>query len=224
MVYRWAKIDDAEIRALCRDHQRTGCIESRNRVVESFLPLARLIARKYTADAHKREDYTHEAVFALMDCVRNYDTSHKVPFGGYASRCINLVLCTVRYRDTMVAAPYWARSESPKLTPERRAYLADAKRCREPVVPLESSFESWHPVDHADPARAAEIGDEISMVKSALSSIASEGREIVARRYGLDGREPMTAVEIAGADRIDRGRVRRVLAESLATLAQRVAS
>jgi len=71
-----------------REYQETKSEELRNEIVEKNLPLAELLARKYTGRGVDYEDLLQVASYALVLAVERFDPEKGVQFASYATPTI----------------------------------------------------------------------------------------------------------------------------------------
>ena len=71
-----------------REYQKTKSPEKRNEIVEQNLPLAELLARKYTGRGVEYEDLLQVASYALVLAVERFDPDKGVQFASFATPTI----------------------------------------------------------------------------------------------------------------------------------------
>lgn len=113
-------------------------------------------------------------------------------------------------------------------TSKRRmvAQALDARRlCGEGTDDDGQAWSSDETADHREtPDAALEVAEERRELYARLGCLDSRERAIIAMRYGLGGREPMTLKEIGNRMGVTREWVRRIEARSLAKLGEGSAS
>jgi RNA polymerase sigma-B factor len=83
-VGRRRTLTPADDLALFRRHRRRPSPETRARLVERFLPLARHLARRYDGTGQSFDDIYQVACLALVKAVDRYDPDRGVAFSSYA--------------------------------------------------------------------------------------------------------------------------------------------
>ena len=73
---------------LFREYRETGLVETRNEIVERFLYLPEILARKYTGRGVEYEDLVQVASYALVLAVSRYDPGKGVQFASFATPTI----------------------------------------------------------------------------------------------------------------------------------------
>jgi len=81
-------VEEKNTEELFREYQKTKTPEIRNEIVEEYLSLAELLARKYTGRGVEYEDLLQVASYALVLAVERFDPEKGVQFASYATPTI----------------------------------------------------------------------------------------------------------------------------------------
>src|SRR5690349_14445253 len=65
-------------------HDDPARVRLRDRTIEAWLPLARLLAHRYAGRGEPADDLIQTATIGLIKAVDRYDTEHGVEFAGFA--------------------------------------------------------------------------------------------------------------------------------------------
>jgi RNA polymerase sporulation-specific sigma factor len=67
---------------------RSGDEQAFSSLYARYLPICRLLARRYAGSGLEEEDLTQEGMIGLMEAARRFDPQKRVPFEAYARKCI----------------------------------------------------------------------------------------------------------------------------------------
>ena len=84
-----AERDDQHREALFAELVRTGSVDARNELVDSYAPLAEYFANRYRREGVDHEDIRQVAKLALVRAVDRFDPSIGVAFSTFAGRTID---------------------------------------------------------------------------------------------------------------------------------------
>lgn len=158
---------------------KEGDIEARNELVESCLPLIRYYLHKYHRDIDEA-DAMQDCAVALLSKIHTYDPARS-SMSRYVRLCMEQVL-TDQYRKSQ------------------------ANRRRGETVPMDvEAMERFAGTEDPDVFAGdlkLRLADAVEMMGSSRrpeSSIVARERaaRVLSLLYGLDGREPMTQVQVA---------------------------
>lgn len=178
-----------------------GDLEARNKLVEHNLRLVAHIVKKYYTQTGSQDDLISIGTIGLIKGVTTFKPDKKVRLATYASRCIeNEILMHFR-----------------------------AQRKLQGEVSLSDSLEgdgdggslSLMDVLSVDDDMLEELDNRdtcIQVRRCVERCLTDRERDIVVRRYGLDGRPPMTQREIAAERGISRSYVSRIEKRALEKL------
>lgn len=159
---------------------KSGDAEAKNQLIERNLRLVVYIAKKFDNTGVELEDLISVGAIGLIKAVNSFDADKKIKLATYASRCIeNEILMhlrkVVRRRgEVSLDEPLNIDSDGNELL------LGD-------VLGTESDMVY----------NDIEGGIERELLKKAIKKLSKREQEIVALRFGLDGREEITQKEVA---------------------------
>ena len=180
-----------------------GDLEARNILVEHNLRLVAHIVKKYYSQSGEQDDLISIGTIGLIKGISTFKADKNVKLATYASRCIeNEILMHFRSQRKL----------------QGEVSLADT---------LESAGDgaslSLMDVIAVDDNMLEELDtrDACIKVRRAVDNcLGSRERSIIIRRYGLDGRLPLTQREIAAECGISRSYVSRIEKRALEKLEQ----
>ena len=177
-----------------------GSAEARDTLIRHNLRLVAHVAKKYYAAPTGQDDLISIGTIGLIKAVNTFNPARNVRFASYASQCIeNELRMHLRHtrREGTTASlqePLESGNDSGMLT------LAD-------VLP-----------DDADMEGDYERTESATRLRALLCTLPDRARHIIALRYGLDGRSPLTQQQVAERLGISRSYVSRLESKALATL------
>ena len=167
----------------------TDAIEARNRLVEKNLPLVRYVVAKMLPKYRELdvEEADQEGYVGLILAAQRFDPSMGFKFSTFAHRTIYTSVLNLIYKK-----------------PGRKLHLSRESDCGEYHEALKAkSADSFEEID-LEPEASPENIDRM------LRCLDTREREIVARRFGLDGRDPETLGAIGQSMGICKERVRQL--------------
>ncbi|HIU35234.1 MAG TPA: RNA polymerase sporulation sigma factor SigK [Candidatus Fimenecus excrementigallinarum] len=183
---------------------RAGDESARDRLIEHNLRLVAHIIKKYYASYSDQDDLISIGTIGLIKAIGSYDGKKGTRLATYAARCIeNEILMYFRSRrksaqDISMNDPIDSDPEGNPLTLSEILYTDDTI------------------ADDLDRKVQAE------KVRRFVRELTDErAREIIVRRYGLDGEQPETQREVADRLRISRSYVSRIEKRALGVLRSR---
>ena len=186
-----------------RRAREEGDGEARNRLIEHNLRLVAHVVRKYYASARDEEDLVSIGTVGLIKSVDSFDPKNGARFATYAARCIqNEILMYFRSRKKLQMEV--SMEETIETDQEGNALTY------EDVVAVEDTI--------ADDLDARMKVDKA--LRYVTRGLEPREREILVRRYGLDGRTPLTQRETAAKLGISRSYVSRLEKGALEKLRQ----
>jgi len=127
-----ARLSGEQIDSLFRQYQKTGDIDARNTLLEHYLYLAEIIAKKFTNRGVEYEDLLQVASVALVKAIERFDLGREIKFSSFAApSLIGEIKNYFRDKTRMV---HISRRDS-----EQLLQLADAK---EKVEKLNSRYKT----------------------------------------------------------------------------------
>lgn len=184
--------------------------------VQSGLHYVSWMARDFLYTGVAREDLEAEGRLGLFEAALRFDTSRGAQFLTYAS------FWSRRRMQTFVArhASVVRRPASRIGTPRTR----DEVSLDQPVAP--GSLLRWRDVlVDRDAPRALDsmVGaEDASLIASAALELPPQWRKIIVKRFGLDGRPPMTLAAVGETLGLSRERVRQIEAKAMERLRARL--
>ena len=79
------KLTDDEIKKLFDEYSQTGDIAARNKLLEHYLYMAQIIAKKFTGRGVEYEDLLQVASMALVKAIERFDPSRGIKFTSFAA-------------------------------------------------------------------------------------------------------------------------------------------
>ena len=178
-----------------------GDLEARNKLVEHNLRLVAHIAKKYFAQSGDTDDLISIGTIGLIKAVNTYQSGKKIRLATYAARCIeNEILMHLR--------------KTRKLSGE--VSLSEALDSDD-----DSGSLSLMDVIRVEDNMLEELADRDACrkVRSAIDQVLTDReREVILRRYGLDGHKPQTQREVAAVCGISRSYISRIEKQALTKL------
>ena len=180
------------------DAMRAGDRDARDTLIRHNLRLVVHVTKKYYAAQSSQDDFISIGTIGLIKAVDTYDPSPPTRFASYATRCIEnelrMQLRRTRREGTVASLQEPLEGDSGMLT------LAD-------VLPDEAVMED-----------GCEQRDAIRRLRALVDQLPDREREIIVRRYGLDGQPPLTQNELAVRLGISRSYVSRLEKHAMNTL------
>ena len=178
-----------------------GDLEARNKLVEHNLRMVAHIAKKYFAQSGDTDDLISIGTIGLIKAVNTYQSGKKIRLATYAARCIeNEILMHLR--------------KTRKLSGE--VSLSEALDSDD-----DSGSLSLMDVIRVEDNMLEELADRDACrkVRSAIDQVLTDReREVILRRYGLDGHKPQTQREVAAVCGISRSYISRIEKQALTKL------
>lgn len=182
-----------EERTLCRA-ARAGDKSARDRLIESQIPWALRLAKKYCRSDHWLEDWESEALTSLTRCVNHFDPDRfGTRFTTFAARVIVNDLHRWNVTNSLVKRTAHAAKQS---SPDHAAFAnaSDGVPLSDADI-VSAECPAWHTFDGVTP-------DEL---RSAVRRLPKRMRVIIRLRL-----RPRTLREIASAFQISSERVRQL--------------
>lgn len=187
------------------ERMQNGDVNAKQKLIEHNLRLVAHIIKKYYANSSDQDDLISIGTFGLIKAVNTYRPDKGVRLATYAARCIeNEILMYFRStkktaQDVSLEDPIEVDGEGNPLT------LLDIL-CVDDTIFDEIVIKS-------DCKKLRKFVNEIKDPRE---------KKILFLRYGLDGNEPMTQIEIAQLLGISRSYVSRIEAKILKRLKKRL--
>lgn len=180
---------------------KEGDVEARNKLIEHNLRLVAHIAKKYAKCAEEGEELISIGTIGLIKGVSSYDPKKGTRLATYAARCIeNELLMLMRSNkksrnDVSLNDPIGTDKEGNQIL------LVDVMSSDEEVADI------------------IELKSQIKKLReNILSELDAREREIIVKRYGLNGDEPLTQREIAKKMNISRSYISRIEKKAVSKL------
>lgn len=184
----------------------------RKQLIESYLPLAGQVARRFSRSAERQDDLAQVAALALVQAIDRRDPGRPGALPAYVSRCVEgEVRRHLRDRASTVRLPRSVQGAEARahMTAEARA-IADSAR-----VPLQLHEDAAR--DEAAPLD--ELGLNRALIARAVRALDGRERQIVLLRFFLD----RTQAEVAESLDLSQAHVSRLLEDALAKMRRRLA-
>jgi len=183
------------------ERMRQGDAAARDKLVEHNLRLVVHIIKKYYANYSDQDDLISIGTIGLIKAVNSFDSSKGTRLATYASRCIeNEIL--MYFRNQKKTAQDISMNEP-----------IDVDAQGNPLTLSEIIFTDDTIVDDIDKKL------KLERLRKAVNEISDEREKlIIVKRYGLNGRVPMTQREIAKQLGISRSYVSRIEKKALRNL------
>ena len=175
------------------EKMKQGDASARNKLVEHNLRLVVHIIKKYYANYSDQDDLISIGTIGLIKAVNSFDSDKGTRLATYASRCIeNEIL--MYFRNQKKSAQDVSMNEP-----------IDVDAQGNPLTLSEIIFTDDTIVDDIDKKL------KLERLRKAVAGIEDPREKlIIVRRYGLDGRMPLTQREIAKQLNISRSYVSRI--------------
>ena len=245
-IARFPLLDPAEERELGR-RIRSGDAAALRALVEANLRFVVSYASRFRGAALPLLDLVHEGNLGLMEAARRYDPAQSNRFLSYAVFYVRDAIVTALQRQSgalrlprrpgqLLARLY---ETLPKLEGELRRAPSEIEIARESglspeqvrwllarlrgdvSIDSDAGQEAVDAAHRALPPAAEEAAlrhSTLRALKHAVRALSPRARLVLVRRYGLDGRDPETLKEIAGALKVSIERVRQIEARALEKL------
>jgi len=174
----------------------------RSRLIEEYLPLARVAARRFARRGVEREDLTQVAALALVRAVDRRDPERGEQLAAYVSRSVEGELRRhLRDRAATVRVPRAARSDD-----------TAARRTAQTPLPLDE--DGWS----VDEQPLEDLTLERALIARAARSLDARQRRILLLRFFLDRTQDEVAAELG----ISQAHVSRLLTDALRRMRHRL--
>lgn len=225
----------SKLYALWQSFAQTRSEEIRGKLIESYMPLARIIAAKAFAlrsdHSVSFEDYLQYGRVGLMEAVDRYDLSRNVSFEAYAMHRIRGAILSGIGQESELAAQreFWRTR-----VPERLESLVGSMTVRPESASLEDLIDvtvglalglvldsEADPVDdtvQANPYAATELAQLVSLLRRCVERLPEREREIVEGHYFRRSEFQSIAQQFA----LTKGRVSQLHARALKLLREMI--
>ncbi len=185
----------------CLQAMKNGDVNAKNELIEHNLRLVAHIIKKYYSSSVQQEDLISIGTIGLIKAVNTFDPDKGTRLATYAARCIeNEILMQFRAQkktaqDISVNEPIDTDSEGNPLT------LMDIISTEDEIV--EDIYKM---------TMLRKLSAEVDRIKDPRE------KSIIMMRYGLDGTQPMTQLEVSKKLNISRSYVSRIEKKALKEL------
>lgn len=231
---RWSdaqRQDAGDADALWEKFSTSRDAESRRRLIEHYLPLARRVAAKtyrHAIQPRSFDDYLQYANVGLIEAVDRYDRAHSVPFEVYSKHRIRgAILSGVGQESEAAARREFARRSMPErlisLSSDTGLALERASLQDLLNVTLGIAFgvlldrDGTEPVDEApqtNPYAATELAQLSGRLSSLVRQLPSREREVISGHY----LEHLEFKALAQQLSLSKGRISQLHGQALARL------
>ncbi len=191
-----------------------GDVSARNELVERNLPLALHVARSTMARwPNDADDIMAAAAGGLMRAADKFDPDRGMRFSTYAIPWIKQGITRFLKNDTrLIRIPVYIQEKVGRERSPEYAAAADRVRAFRPVGFAGADLDFEIVSDAADDGPDL---DDRAALAAALDGLAPRHREILARRFGLGGRDRQTLLAIGNDLGFTRERARQIETEAL---------
>lgn len=183
-----------------------GDLEARNILIERNLRLVAHIMKKYYAQTSDQEDLISIGTIGLIKGISTFDVSKGARLATYAARCVeNEIL--MHFRSQKKTASDVSLSEYIETGKDGNALSLMEVVCSDEDLFDDLSTREMH----------------MKLRQAMASCLTEREKQIVAMRYGMDGRHPLTQREIAAQCGISRSYVSRIEKKALEKLEEALA-
>lgn len=176
--------------------------QARNILIEHNLRLVAHIAKKYTGPAFSQDDLISIGTIGLIKAVNTYTSEKSTRLATYAARCIeNEILMSIRASRKL-------KSEISLNQPIGMDQDGN-----------EISFNDILGTDDDEIIDSISLKIQVGKLYDAIHHVLTpREQQVIIKRYGLDGREPLPQREIAKLLKISRSYVSRIEKKALEKL------
>ena len=181
-----------------------GNKDARNILIERNLRLVAHIIKKYNQSADIQEDLVSIGTIGLIKAINTFDITKNIKLSSYASRCIeNEIL--MYFRGNKKSSQDVSLNDT-----------IDTDKDGNPLTLMDIMPSQLNVAEQVDTKLHLEkLGGYIE------STLTPREKEIIIRRYGLDGKRPLTQREIAQTMDISRSYISRIEKKALEKLRKR---
>lgn len=181
-----------------------GDKDARNILIERNLRLVAHIIKKYNQSADIQEDLVSIGTIGLIKAINTFDITKNIKLSSYASRCIeNEIL--MYFRGNKKSSQDVSLNDT-----------IDTDKDGNPLTLMDIMPSQLNVAEQVDTKLHLEkLGGYIE------STLTPREKEIIIRRYGLDGKRPLTQREIAQTMDISRSYISRIEKKALEKLRKR---
>jgi RNA polymerase sigma factor (sigma-70 family) len=198
---------------LCQRIQADGDRDAMAELVSLHVGLVTSIVKRFCRDwdGAIHEDLHSEGVIGLMTAAQSYDPN-RTAFATYATHCVRRNVQEAWHNRLLVYVPRWAWSNTVRGKSVVESVRRDVFRAHTAIPKGHTSSEydaptgvqhdgeldsladtSHNPHDHVE-----EIEYRSSIIDACLSAIPADDRDLIERRYGLNGYTPHTLQQLGG--------------------------
>ena len=181
-----------------------GDKDARNILIERNLRLVAHIIKKYNQSADIQEDLVSIGTIGLIKAINTFDITKNIKLSSYASRCIeNEIL--MYFRGNKKSSQDVSLNDT-----------IDTDKDGNPLTLMDIMPSQLNVAEQVDTKLHLEkLGGYIE------STLTPREKEIIIRRYGVDGKRPLTQREIAQTMDISRSYISRIEKKALEKLRKR---
>lgn len=185
------------------------------RRVEEHLPQVRRLARTFRGLRVSTEDLVAEGVLGLFEAASRFDPAHGVKFSTYASWWIlKRMRESLGANASIVRIPRYRRDDGSSRPYIRDVSLEEPARVGGTLSLHDVLAESSIPRPDDELVRE----DGRRRLERLLESLPARHREVLVRRFGLDGRRPEPLAALAAEFGLSRERIHQIEREAIERL------
>lgn len=180
---------------------KDGDIKARNKLVEHNLRLVAHIIKKYYATQTDHDDLVSIGTIGLIKAINTFDIDKNIKLSSYASRCIeNEIL--MHFRSNRKSSQDVSLNEA-----------IDTDKDGNPLTLIDILAIDENFADELDiKMKSGKLYEYLN------SELDERERMVIIKRYGLDGREPLTQREVSKLLGISRSYISRIEKKALLLL------
>jgi RNA polymerase sigma factor (sigma-70 family) len=185
------------------------------RRVEEHLPQVRRLARTFRGLRVPTEDLVAEGVLGLFEAASRFDPGHGVKFSTYASWWVlKRMRESLGAHASIVRVPRYRRDDGSVRPFARDLSLEEPARAGGTLALHDVLAETATPLP--DEHLVREAGRR--RLERLLGALPPRHREVLARRFGLDGRRPEPLATLAAEFGLSRERIHQIEREAIERL------
>jgi RNA polymerase primary sigma factor len=188
-----------------------GDESARQRLIQANLRFVIMVARRYHACGVPLEDLVNEGNIGLIQAARRFDPERGIRFVSYAVHWIRqTIVKAIQVNGGVIRVPRSRPSERTRLAAQaaRRVISLDSPVAgTEDADPLSACLEDRSATKPEEVLADASLKEGLG---TALAGLSRREAGILQDRFGLDGRRPISLLEIGAKHGLSKERVRQI--------------
>lgn len=224
-----------------KEYQKTGCIQSRDKVIGAHIRLVAYFARRMASPAVPFDDLMAEGVLRLMRCMKLYDAERGTSFSIYAAVVLrtNMRRSVARTSQLVRIPDRSARLQRDRTTKESLYYLKNGRPATLEDLKIGSAggtlgargLPAWcfdaEPEELEDeygcPVMAATKTDTAIALSKAIASLPKNSAELICKRFGVLGERKHSVHELSARLGVSRQAVSHAITRACSALKEALA-